>query len=218
MTFTAPCIPRNRPNRQRRIAGVVAELPDAATMGRRIDQILAQATPDEHLDGAGWYPAAHDIATLVGKIGGWSTLAGAGIVAALSPQCSWDENVVRALAFARGEEVGGLADGLAKAAKIAAGGHPLDVLGGRKVRSFFHNIAGHEHHVTVDRHAVAIVYGRSLSDREIKVLERCGAYAAIAAAYRASARRHNLAPSTLQAITWLAWRRLKNVDYVPEHF
>ena len=216
MTFTAPCLPANRPNRQRRIASVLADLPDAATMDARIASVLAQATDDERLDGEAWYLAARDIAALVGAIGGWSAEAGAGIVAALSPQCSWDENVARALAFARGDDVGGLGDGLGKATKIAAGAHPLDVLGGRKVRSFYHNIIGHTHHVTVDRHAVAIVYGRPLSDREIKVLERCGAYAVIASAYRATARRLGLDPSTLQAITWLAWRRLKGDPEVGE--
>ena len=216
MTFCAPVQPRNRPNRQRRIATVLADLPDAATMDARIGAVLAQATDDEYLDGAAWYPAARDIGALVGAIGGWSTEAGAGIVAALSPQCSWDANVARALAFARGDDVGGLSDGLAKAARIAAGQHPLDVLGGRKVRSFYHNIIGHAYHVTVDRHAVAIVYGRPLSDREIKILERCGAYAVIASAYRATARRLGLDPSTLQAITWLAWRRLKGDPEVGE--
>lgn len=218
MTFTAPCIPRNRPQRQRRIASVVVELPDGATARARILETLAAATDDEHLDGAAWYPAARDIAELVAQIGGWTVEAGAGIIAAFSPQCSWDENVARALAFARGDDASGLADGLGKAARIAAGAHPLEVLGGRKVRSFYWNIVGCSAHVTVDRHAVAIVYGRPLSDREIKILERCGAYAAIAAFYRATARSVGLEPSTLQAVTWLAWRRLKNVDYVPEVF
>jgi hypothetical protein len=86
------------------------------------------------------------------------------------------------------------------------------------VRSFYWNILGHASHVTVDRHAVAIVYGRALSDREIKILERCGAYAYIAASYRAAARSLGLEPSTLQAITWLAWRRLKGLDYDPAPF
>ena len=92
------------------------------------------------------------------------------------------------------------------------------MLGGRKVRSFYRNILGIDSAVTVDRHAVAIVYGRPLSDREIKLLERAGAYTVIASAYRAAARRLGIAPSTLQAVTWLAWRRLKAVDYVVESF
>lgn len=212
MTFTAPCLPRNRANRQRVIARSVGLVPDASTMVDRILGIYDLATPEEHEAGAAWYGEANDIAQLVAKLGGWSVEAGAGIIAALSPQCSWDENIARALAYADGDRPGGLEDGLGKSDNIAHGAHPADVLGGRKVRSFYHNIAGHRHHVTVDRHAVAIVFGRSLSDREIKVLERIGSYTIIAAAYRAAARRLGVDPSTLQAITWLAWRRLKQVD------
>jgi hypothetical protein len=165
-----------------------------------------------------WYSAASDIATLVGDLTKTSPIHGAGIIAALSPQCSWDENIVRALALANNENVGAFGDALRKAEAIRLGAHPLSVLGGRKVRSFFYNISGHKHHVTIDRHAVAIVFGRALSDSEIKVLERCGAYTYIASIYRAVARSLDIAPSDLQAITWLARRRIKGLDYTPESF
>jgi hypothetical protein len=105
--------------------------------------------------------------------------------------------------------VGAFNDALRKADAIAAGADPLDVLGGRKVRSFYRNIVGHTGHVTVDRHAVAIVAGRPLTDREGKVLERIGPYTYVAGAYRAAARRLGVAPTELQAVTWLVWRRLK---------
>lgn len=205
----SPCLARNRANRQRVIARTLAQLPDAATMAARIDDVLAQALPSERADGAQWYPAAASIARIVADGHGIPERSGAAIIAALSPQCAWDENIVRALAHADGEPSGAMADGLRKADDIGAGKDPSDVLGGRKVRSFWRNIGGHEAYVTVDRHAVAIVCGRALTDREIKVLEKLGAYVWIAAAYRAAARRHDLAPSTLQAITWLAWRRIK---------
>jgi hypothetical protein len=211
--FLSPCKPHNRPNRQRRIAQACELLPDHATMRRRIEEIYSLATDDEHSDGRQWYPAANAIARIVGDGLGIGTEHGAGIVAALSPQCSWDENVVRALAFADGDSIGGLADGLRKAERIGAGEHPTAVLGGRKVRSFYANIIGNYNAVTVDRHAVAIVFGRPLSDREIKVLERPGPYSTIAAAYRSVARKLGIAPAELQAITWLAWRRLKGWDY-----
>ena len=207
----SPCLPRNRPNRQAVIARTVAKLPDAATMAARIDAVLAQATDSEVIDGHAWYGAAASIARIVADGHGIDQSSGAGIIAALSPQCSWDENIVRALAHCDGDMVGATADSLRKADAIASGGRPVDVLGGRKVRSFWRNIDGRDQYVTVDRHAVAIVFGRALSDREIKILEKLGAYTIIAAAYRAAARRHGIAPSTLQAITWLAWRRLKGL-------
>ena len=210
--FLAPCQPKNRPNRQRRIADAVETLPDAATMVDRLESILSRATDDERLDGAQWYGAAQTIARIVADGLDLPLTHGAGIVAALSPQCSWDENVNRALAFADGDDVAGMPDGLRKAKAIASGQHPATVLGGRKVRSFYANIVGCHNAVTVDRHAVAIVFDRPLTDKEIKVLERPGPYSVIAAAYRTVARRHGIAPSTLQAITWLAWRRIKGWD------
>jgi hypothetical protein len=210
MAFLAPCKPNNRAGRQRAIALTTGLVPDAATAIDRIRATYDLATESEHLDGESWYPAAGEIAELVGAIGGWSARQGAGIIAALSPQCSWDENIVRAIAYANGETVGATADSVRKCDAIAAGADPADVLGGRKVRSFFRNIVGIESAVTIDRHAVAIVYGRPLSDREIKILERAGSYTLIASYYRAAARQLEIAPSTLQAVTWLAWRRLKS--------
>lgn len=207
--FLAPCKPCNRPQRQRRIAHAAGRLPDHATMVARIEALLTQATDDERLDGAQWYGAANHVAKAVADGLGVDVEAGAGIVAALSPQCSWDENVVRALAFADGDAIGGLADGIRKAERIAAGERPGTVLGGRKVRSFWQNIIGNTSAVTVDRHAIAVVFDRALTDTEVKLLERPGAYTLVAAAYRTVARRQGLPASTIQAITWLAWRRLK---------
>lgn len=214
MTFSAPVLPHNRPHRQSRIAHNRHLLVTPSEATANIETVLATATDDEWADGLAWYSSAHDIAETVGRLL-WprarnrsvATVKGAAIVAALSPQTSWDENVVRALAFARGEEVGGLQDGLTKASRIVDGESPNLVLGGRKVRSFWHNIVGNGHAVTVDRHAAAIVVGRPLTDASVKCLERIGCYAQIAAAYRSVARKHGIQPCQLQAITWLAWRR-----------
>lgn len=211
--FTSPCNPNNRANRQRRIRAAVELLPDPATRAARILAIYEAATEQERSDGLAWYSEASNIAGIVSSGLGLSLESGAGIVAALSPQCSWDENIARALAFAEGDNPGGMGDGLAKARRIAEGEHPLSVLGGRKVRSFCHNIAGRLDHVTVDRHAVAIVYGRPLDDRELKILERIGPYSAIAGSYRSVARSLSIEPADLQAITWLAWRRIKRIGY-----
>lgn len=212
MAFLQPCLAHNRPNRQVRIASALELVPDAATAVERILTIHSQATETEQSDGATWYSAAYDIAHLVGDIGGWSPRQGAGIIAALSPQCSWDENIARALAYAHDGSVGSYSDSTLKCAAIAHGADPADVLRGRKVRSFFRNILGIESAVTIDRHAVAIVYGNTLSNND-RILERPGTYTYIASCYRTAARQLGIAPSTLQATTWLAWRRIKAIDY-----
>jgi hypothetical protein len=87
------------------------------------------------------------------------------------------------------------------------------VLGGRKVRSFFSNILEPDRSgaVTVDRHAVSVVFGFSLSDAQVKILERSGTYLLVASAYRAAARRLGVSPCQCQAVTWTVWRRLKGL-------
>lgn len=217
MSFLAPATTHaGRTLRQRAIATAALELPPADLAKSRIRQVFGSALDSEHHDGAHWYPTARRIAEQVADAAGrrGDTELGAGLIASLSPQCSWDENIIRAFAAAEGDETLSVtADCAWKAHAIVSGVDPSAVLGGRKVRSFYRNILGDENAVTVDRHAVAIVFGRALSDREIKLLERPGTYLWIAAAYRSVARELGIPASTLQAITWLAWRRLKGTDY-----
>lgn len=48
-----------------------------------------QASPQEIADGLSWYSDAHDVAReLAGDVH-----VGAGVIAALSPQMQWDENI-----------------------------------------------------------------------------------------------------------------------------
>lgn len=218
MAFVTPVQPRNRANRQRVIARSRYLAGDASTHLDNISAMLDAATPEEWRDGLTWYATANDISQLVGELtfgrqDAHATIKGAAIVAALSPQVDWDTNVNRAISFARGEEIAGLSDGIGKARRIADNGeNPALVLGGRKVRSFWHNICGNSNAVTIDRHAVAIAVGRPVGDAYAKCLERLGCYQQIAAAYRTVARRLDLQPCQVQAITWLAWRRLHAYD------
>jgi hypothetical protein len=163
----------------------------------------------------GWYAAAHEIAADLSP--SITTAAGAGIIAALSPQIGWVDNVAAARLTAAGEDeltitaAGALGENVRKAIAIRNGARPADILGGRKVRSFFANIyrpttAGA---VTIDRHAVAIaLYGIGAPSAAVsdKYLERAAAYQWIAAAYRAEARSFGILPHQLQAIAWLAHR------------
>jgi hypothetical protein len=88
----------------------------------------------------------------------------------------------------------------------------LSLLGGRKVRSFFHAIFYYDRpsypHVVVDRHAHAVALGvdRPLADYAAKALEAPGRYLLVAAAYRAAARARNVSPAAMQATTWLHFR------------
>ncbi len=75
------------------------------------------------------------------------------------------------------------------------------MLGGPKVRSFYANISGDQNAVTVDAWAQRIAgyeYPNGLAPNK---------YDHYADAYRDAARRAGESPATMQAITWIAYRR-----------
>lgn len=186
----------------------VPNLPADRTMVRRILATYERATDAERAEGLVWYRDALGIATDLARVHGTDVVTAAAVIAVLSPRTGWSENVRRAnVALADVDQLRTLSDQLRKVRRILSGERPTDVLGGSKVRAFFACILGSHETVCVDRHAVAIVYGRPLADPEVKVLERAGNYDRVAAAYVAAGRTLGIAPSAVQAATWLAWRR-----------
>jgi hypothetical protein len=218
MSFLAPTKTADgRVRRQASIAAVRAQLPDAQTMAENVEDVLARATAQERAAGLGWYVVAHEHARELSAVAGQDDggRIGAGILAALSPQTGWTQNVAIAYGLARdpGAPVAQTQLFEDRARAILFGdGDPYFVLGGRKVRSFFGNISAplRSGPVTVDRHAVAAAVGWA-SPSHAKLLERPGAYQLVASAYRAVARRHGMRPHEVQAIVWLVWRREKGI-------
>lgn len=92
------------------------------------------ATDDERANGETWYELAHLFAAQLSP----RVERSAGVIAALSPQCSWAENVKLAhRAFRVSERLyGQTRSNIAKAERILRGDDPLDILGGAKVRAF----------------------------------------------------------------------------------
>lgn len=159
-------------------------------------------------DGRSWYQDAHGIACSLDPD---APSRAAGVLAALSPQTSWTYNV----RLARRAYADRFASGHTRLfcsranAILRDGCSPLSVLGGPKVRAFYALITDPSDSwtVCVDRHAVAVALGRTLSDRERKVLERRGAYDHVADAFRKAAAELGELPHVVQAVTWCAWRR-----------
>lgn len=179
----------------------------------RIHATLDQATDTEWEAGLGWYPVAHTHALEIGK---GNVRKGAGILAALSPQAGWLDNLSMAQALVNDEPVG--APFLHWAEAIYDGADPELVLGGRKVRSFYRNIVEPEKDgpITVDRHAIGIV-ANAHGDWLAKRLERIGVYQYVASCYRTAARERGLIGSQAQAVAWLTYRRQRGiVDYDEE--
>lgn len=207
-----PASPIGRLARQRGIRTNRALLSDCE--GFEANVLSVFETADEaDLSELSWYERS---AALVRDVSGLDRLRACGVTAALSPQNSWSQNVldVRSLVETGQTTQTGLSELRAK--RILDGESPWTVLGGRKVRSFFANLydPSHPGYVTVDRHAVRIAfYGQCAvgsvdkSDKDAKLLERVGNYQLVASAYRAAARKLDILPNQLQAVTWTKWRK-----------
>ncbi len=216
MSHLAPAKPAGRRQRQAAIRRAHADLPDADTMLTNIEQVLneAQTSTDttlaEKQDQRDWYVIYSHLLKVRAAKHGISHAQAVGIFAALSPSTDIDRNLRLAdTMMATGDCAHAYGEAITKARRILNGEAPYKVLGGRKVRSFYRNLM-YPHtqgHVTVDRHAIAIAYGKTLTDAEAKILQRPGAYAIIAGCYRTIARDYDLLPHQVQSITWEHWRK-----------
>ncbi len=129
-----------------------------------------------------------------------------GIIAALSPRVSWSDNLKGTESIlADGEQASTMALGtnVVKALWIADGSDAGDILGGRKVRSFWRNISApyDSLDVTLDGWMV-----KALGLPSHRYLERKGAYDAIADGFRIVATEHGILPHQLQAAVWIQAR------------
>jgi hypothetical protein len=180
--------------------------------------VYARSNSEEKRDGRLWYPHANEIARDIAK---GNIQIGAGVISALSPNKSWDENVKLATRVLKTHNFssGTYGANLRKAKRISLGENPLLVLGGQKTIAFYVSIltSGEDtHYVTIDRHAISICLGRIATDKEREELRNTPKgrriYQEYAEAYRVANKEvpsDYLMPSELQAITWLTWRREK---------
>jgi hypothetical protein len=187
-----------------------------------IDNILAvyrAARPEQIAAGLQWYADAHTFAL---AISGGDIVTGAGVIAALSPQMSWSQNMVCASrTFVEGFASGNTGANNEKANRILRGESPDEVLGwnnpkaksGHKVRNFYRNIVnptGPE--CTIDRHAHDIAVGEVTDGKTRGQLGRVGVYDLFADTYREAAKLAGIPVAALQAITWVVWREAIGLD------
>ena len=187
--------------------------------------VFFAATDLEKINGAQWYNVAQNASGAMAERYGISLETVAGVVAALSPNNRWERNLRDADNLISAYTLGGLDDALivktstygknkAKALAILQGAEPLEALGGLKVRAFYGCIIG-KNAVCVDGHAYAIWRGERISTSSTpKISPKL--YCSIVADYVKATDTINSVlggqykPFQIQAITWLAWRRLNN--------
>lgn len=164
------------------------------------------ASEEQVQAGRDWYRAAHETASLLAD---GDVRTGAGLLAALSPQTAWWLNVELACeAYDAGTASRHTGDSCGKANKILAGIDPVDVLPmQRKTGQFYRCILDPEDSeaVCIDRHAHDVAVGFPYGDwpRGLSTHTR---YETIADCYREAAKLLGELPSTVQAVTWVAWR------------
>ncbi len=176
----------------------------------RLHALLDLATDADWHAGATWYDTAHAEAVQLAERHSLSCAQAAGIIAALSPQTAWEDNLRIAELFCSSAGTASVhtADAQRKAFDILHSTHdPLTILGGNKVRSFYRNILNPDKAgpVTIDRHAAAILLSATTPEfnAQHKILERRHYYRLATAHYRAAAREYNVHPHQVQAIAWL---------------
>jgi hypothetical protein len=175
---------------------------------RNILSVYRSAEQSSVEAGMSWYDDAHAYALYLDPE---NVERAAGIIAALSPMSTWANNKRKAaLTYINGCAAGaGLYSNVAKADRILAGEHPLNVLGGRKVTSFYLSIVDPSSTVAepvIDRHAHDIAVGKVTNDSERQRLGGKGYYDTFAASYVRASKRVGITPKQLQAVTWVEWR------------
>lgn len=174
---------------------------------KRIIATYRAATDEQLAEGLNWYSDTHSLAVALSP---GNPLMGAGVIAALSPRTPWERNKTLAIrAFADGVASGNMPAFCVKADRIMAGEDVPTVLNGLKTIAFAQTIADPTHPtaVVVDRHAMSVAIGRASTDDDTAYLSRKGVYDLFADAYRTAAARVGVAPSVMQAVTWVVWRQ-----------
>lgn len=166
-----------------------------------------------------WYEETSKLASTLGNKYNVEYLKVCGIIAALSPLKSWDENKKIAIQFLESGEANHTRLMEAKAKSILTNTDDnqveaiLKVLNGNKIQNFFLNIAFPQGSkaVTIDRHALSICLNRSVIKRETVGITDIQ-YNFFVGCYLEAAEIIGTRPSQVQSVTWEKWRELKKLN------
>jgi len=194
------------------------------SMVKNIIAVYKMATPDEIKQGIAWYlNATSDCKNIAEKLELPLHIV-IGVVSALSPNNKWERNIINAedlcTAFINGQDMDSIKVSTYHKMKQKAWSilqsmpsydETIDILNGKKIVSFFRNISGDETDITIDGHARNIYYndkqGLTTPNTNIKKNE----YKDIQKAYTRASKKLGIKAYELQAITWVAWRRIHGI-------
>ncbi len=182
------------------------------TRRRCVNNILTTYYQRKEGDLYDWYVEARVLSQQLAFDRPFSASQCAGVISALSPLKSWDENIKIAhdfieygirshmFTFVEKAELIMNCDGTDEAI--------LDILNGRKISAFYLNIMGRSDVVTIDRHALSVVLGRDTNDNDYAGMT-ARQYAFFQECYITAAYKMGIVPSMMQSVTWLVYRRNK---------
>jgi len=182
------------------------------------------ANPSEIKHGLTWYVNAHTDCKNIALELDLPIHIVIGVTSALSPNNKWERNIINAKdlckAFIDGQDMDSIKVSTYHKMKQKAWhilktmptyDETITILNGKKIVSFFRNISGDETDITIDGHARNIYYndrqGLTTPNTNIRKLE----YLDIQKAYQRASKKLGIKAYELQAITWLAWRRIHEI-------
>ena len=137
-----------------------------------------------------------------------------GILAALSPLKSWEDNKRITKLFIEGQRHGLHTNVMTNKALLILESDDKDetilrILNGQKIKSFFINIRypNEVQTVTIDRHALSIAMGERLTDKNMRITPN--QYKFFNDCYMYTAELLGINPLLLQSATWVKWRKIK---------
>ena len=188
-----------------------------------IKKIFFAATLEETAEGKFWYRKAKEAAQSIGDRTELPLRTVVGVVAALSPTNKWEKNVRDAGSLCEAFVSGGYKEEVScstynkmkdKAWTIlqetdATEGEIAAILNGPKITDFFWCIMGHNTCV-IDGHAWCIANDDRRAMQEVPTIGK-RVRQDLQEAYTKVGEKFGLKAYEMQAITWLAWRRIHGV-------
>jgi len=182
---------------------------------RLIRKTYLSASSSHKEQGTRWYADANAWCVELARQQNIPVKAVCAIVAALSPLCAWELNLLAAAQYVKDgtfPPMSTTAKNQYKAIAVGDGARIGRTIGGPKVRSFYVNLFRlHGTAVTIDRHVYALC-----GLKGNKAVPSIVQYREIRAAYQLESTKLKLRPSQLQAITWLHQREGVSAHYVQE--
>ncbi len=211
-----------RPPRKNAPSGLQTSERAASRMRTNIKKVLHRADAVDISEGRVAYYRYREVCCRVAERYGYPVESIIACFAALSPNLDYRGNVRSLLSVVEGHKAGRPVETIKTAGYNAcrdraysylSGVSFWDTVHGPKIRAFYQNILHpmSAEYVTIDGHAVNIVYGKVRPLKE--VVRSKWKYPVVAEAYKVVAAKHGLIPNQLQAITWFTWKRINNIVY-----